>query len=185
MLLVAINVDPRVKGRAIAGVEREHSYKVFEETYDLFVASKTIQQAAANTADTAAPIAIVLGKRPASAMAAAMASDDFDCPIQYDVAPTSPPDEIDEFAKQPTIPFGDCALPWWKHNASRFPKLAAIARAYLPIPASSAASECVFPAAALVVSHMRRGLDPDRVSRLTWMKKNMFLYEVLKASNRE
>ena len=55
-----------------------------------------------------------------------------------------------------------------------------MARKYLAVPASSAASERVFSAGPLVVKDNRSRLDPVRVGRLIFMKKNRRLYKELK-----
>ena len=67
-------------------------------------------------------------------------------------------------------------MKWWKANCTRYPKLAAMARLYLAIPASSASAERSFSVGPLVLQQLRRQLDPERVGHLMWMKKNMKVY---------
>lgn len=69
---------------------------------------------------------------------------------------------------------------WWSDNCKQFPKLAAMAKIYLSVPASQAPSERVFSVAPLTVTHKRRKLDPHRVARLVFIRKNMKLYNELK-----
>lgn len=77
------------------------------------------------------------------------------------------------------IPLDECPLAWWKERCADFPTIAAMARVYLPVPASSASAERVFSVGPMVLQHRRRQLHPDRVASLMWMKRNMKLYEEL------
>jgi len=59
---------------------------------------------------------------------------------------------------------------WWRNAASAYPLLAAVARKWLAVPASSAASERLFSSAGLTVSKKRTSLSSDRVSTLVFLK---------------
>lgn len=87
--------------------------------------------------------------------------------------------ELDYYTREPGIDQQACALAWWKEKAALYPTLAEMARVYLAIPASSAPSERVFSAGKLTLDYKRRSLEPDRVSRLVFMKKTMRLYREL------
>ena len=49
-------------------------------------------------------------------------------------------------------------LLWWKRNSILYPNLAALARKYLAIQATSASSERIFSRASLIISNLRRRL---------------------------
>ena len=59
---------------------------------------------------------------------------------------------------------------WWRSAATAYPLLAAVARKWLAVPASSAASERLFSSAGLTVSKKRTRLGTDRVSTLVFLK---------------
>ena len=73
------------------------------------------------------------------------------------------------------IPRDNDALEWWKMNASRFPRLAEIARRLLCVPASSTASERLFSTAGSTVSKIRNSLKPENVDALLFLNKNCSL----------
>lgn len=88
--------------------------------------------------------------------------------------------EIDRFLSiKKGIPYEDDPLLWWKAKETEFPKLARMARAYLCVPASTAAAERVFSYGSIIIQDHRHSLEIDRVARLMWMKKNMRLYKEL------
>ena len=51
-------------------------------------------------------------------------------------------------------------LEWWKVNASLYPNLSRIARAYLGIPGTSAHSELFFPGGRQLITDFRCSLSP-------------------------
>ena len=61
-------------------------------------------------------------------------------------------------------------LNWWKTSSSSYPKLLAIARKYLAIPATSALSESSFRYAGLTVTDLRNKLSPENVSNLLFVR---------------
>ncbi|PMD49661.1 uncharacterized protein K444DRAFT_548545, partial [Hyaloscypha bicolor E] len=61
-------------------------------------------------------------------------------------------------------------LDYWKSNAARFPVLALIARKYLGIPASSAASERFFSQGALIMSKLRNRLNKSTFELISCLK---------------
>ncbi|MGH7240551.1 MAG: hAT transposon family protein [Candidatus Saccharimonadales bacterium] len=77
------------------------------------------------------------------------------------------------------IGFDENPLEWWRQNKEEFPKLAQMARVYLSVPASTAASERVFSYGNITIQQRRHSLQIDRVARLMWMMKNMSLYRQL------
>lgn len=70
-------------------------------------------------------------------------------------------------------------LMWWKEHANNFPRLAQMARVFLSVPASTAASERVFSYGSITIQQRRHSLQIDRVAKLMWMNKNMSLFEQL------
>jgi hypothetical protein len=66
-------------------------------------------------------------------------------------------------------------LEWWKLKQHQFPLLAALAKKYLGIPATSAPSERVFSTAGLTIANMRSRLLPDTAAEL------VFLHDALPA----
>jgi hypothetical protein len=63
-------------------------------------------------------------------------------------------------------------LRWWKHREAQFPLVAALARRYLCIPASSAPSERLFSHMNITQDKHRVRLSIDRVERLLFLKLN-------------
>jgi hAT family C-terminal dimerisation region len=61
-------------------------------------------------------------------------------------------------------------LTWWKDRAERYPLVAAVARKWLAVPASSAASERMFSSAGLTVTDKRTRLTGDKVAQLVFLK---------------
>lgn len=71
----------------------------------------------------------------------------------------------------------DEPLPWWKSNARRYPVLALMAKDYLAIPATSAASERAFSRAGLLITDRRTRLA-NRTVRAScllqsWMENDL------------
>ena len=81
-------------------------------------------------------------------------------------------DELTSYL-QTKVSSTDTMLGWWKTQASKLPKLAALARHLLAIPASSAASERVFSAAGCTITARRIALDPATVDSILFVNSNM------------
>ena len=94
---------------------------------------------------------------------------------EEDDACTSFTTEVSQFITEKPISHDNDALEWWKMNASRFPRLAEIARRLLCVPASSTASERLFSTAGLTVSKIRNSLKPENVDALLFLNKNCSL----------
>jgi hypothetical protein len=60
-------------------------------------------------------------------------------------------------------------LDWWRLNANRYPKLATLARRYLAIPASSAASERLFSKLKLTATAARQNLGTENLCMLLFV----------------
>ena len=63
-------------------------------------------------------------------------------------------------------------LAWWSVNEHKFPTLAKLARAFLAIPATSAASERVWSRASQVLSIRRSRMDPELAQRIMYTREN-------------
>ena len=81
--------------------------------------------------------------------------------------------EVMSYFGENPIPRDDNPLTWWKDNAIRFPTVAAVAKSYLPIPATSTPSERLFSVAGNIVSKKRVSLTPEHVEMLTFLHSNI------------
>jgi hAT family C-terminal dimerisation region len=77
--------------------------------------------------------------------------------------------EFDRYKDHPELERDGDPLDWWRLNATRYPKLAVLARRYLAIPASSASSERLFSRLKLTATAARQGLSPDTLCMLLFV----------------
>ena len=68
-------------------------------------------------------------------------------------------------------------LLWWKRNSILYPNLAALARKYLAIQATSASSERIFSRASLIISNLRTRLDPKIAGKIFYVSENLKWYD--------
>lgn len=68
-------------------------------------------------------------------------------------------------------------LDWWKVNATKYPKLAKLARKYLSAPPTSVPSERLFSEAEAIYDARRSRLNPDKVEMLLFIRGNLPLLE--------
>ena len=68
--------------------------------------------------------------------------------------------ELDDYMHEPNELENSNSFNWWSVNKARFPNVAAVARAYLAIPATSVASERMFSKCGLVLSDRRSKISP-------------------------
>jgi len=66
----------------------------------------------------------------------------------------------------------DDLLGWWHSQRETYPRLSKLARAILPIPATSAPSERVFSAAGLTITSKRSQLAPSTVNKIVFVHEN-------------
>ncbi|CAF4193846.1 unnamed protein product [Rotaria sordida] len=64
-------------------------------------------------------------------------------------------------------------LSYWNSNKSLYPNLARIAKRVLAIPATNTSVERLFSHSSNTVTNRRTSLDPDKVNRLLFIKRNM------------
>jgi hypothetical protein len=64
-------------------------------------------------------------------------------------------------------------LEWWKTNEAKLPLLAAKARRWLCVPATSASSERMFSAAGNNMTFSRYNLNPNTLKKLVFIHENM------------
>ena len=69
-------------------------------------------------------------------------------------------------------------LEYWKTNQHRYVILAALARKYLSAPPSSIASESLFSDAGIIDSNRRRCLLAERLEMVTFLKRNLLLWNL-------
>ena len=67
-------------------------------------------------------------------------------------------------------------LEWWKNNQMKFPTVAAIAKKFLAVQATSASSERIFSRARRIVTTDRKCLDPCTVGSLLYVSENLKWY---------
>ena len=68
-------------------------------------------------------------------------------------------------------------LGWWQLNEGAYPTLASLAKKFLAIEATSAASERLFSTAGRVITRDRNRLDPNTVGQILYVKSNLDWYE--------
>ena len=81
--------------------------------------------------------------------------------------------ELVVYMQEDAIDMEENPLQWWKLNETRLPLLSRVARKYLCICASSAASERIFSTAGNTVTPQRSQLKPDKVNMLVFLAKNL------------
>ena len=69
-------------------------------------------------------------------------------------------------------------LAWWKDHQQTLPLLAACARKYLCITASSASAERLFSASGKVITPLRSSLDPANVDKMVYLHENLKEVEI-------
>ena len=83
--------------------------------------------------------------------------------------------EIDEYMMIEEIDINTCPFKWWASQESRFPILSQLAKKYLAIPATSAASERLFSDAGNIITVRRVNLLPSTFEHLIFCKRNWHL----------
>ena len=79
-------------------------------------------------------------------------------------------DELALYKKELQIDTDADPFAWWRARAAQYPKLSLVARKWLAVPASSAASERLFSSAGLTVTDKRTSLGSELVSSLVFLK---------------
>ena len=64
-------------------------------------------------------------------------------------------------------------LEWWKLHEITFPMLSKVAKKFLAVPATSAASERLFSRSGKIVTPTRASLKPDKVEMLVFLSTNI------------
>lgn len=81
--------------------------------------------------------------------------------------------QLNSYLAAPPIDVTHDPLSWWKSNANRFPDVARLARAYLAIQVSAAASERVWSIAGNQVTKKRYSMSPATLDDLVFLKCNL------------
>ena len=85
-------------------------------------------------------------------------------------------EELKACKREPVLPLFDAndkysdPLPWWKLNATKYPRLHAVALQVLQIQATSASSERLFSSAGLTITNDRASLLPQNAAILVFLK---------------
>jgi hypothetical protein len=179
---ISMMLDPRVRTKQLPQYDKAGAAESLRSAYRRF--ANVLQDLRGAGRGLPRPALI-------SASAAAAAQDSKDeveelpaakrtkCLFALQEESVAPASELDFYLREPGIALEACPLIWWKEKAGVYPTLYEMARVYLAIPASSAPSERVFSVGKITLDHKRRSLDPDRVARLVFLKKNMTLYRSL------
>ena len=64
-------------------------------------------------------------------------------------------------------------LEWWKLHEITFPMLSKVAKKFLAVPATSAASERLFSRSGKIATPTRASLKPDKVEMLVFLSTNI------------
>ena len=81
-------------------------------------------------------------------------------------------DEIEDYMIIEEIDVNTCSFKWWAFQSSHFPILSQLARKYLAILTSSAASERLFSDARNVMTARQINLLPSTFEHLIFCKRN-------------
>ena len=81
--------------------------------------------------------------------------------------------ELDLFVSDSIISRASCPLKWWNENHARFPVLAAVAREYLTIPATSVLSERLFSKAGEIITKKRSSINPNKADKTIFLMENL------------
>ncbi|XP_068244012.1 zinc finger BED domain-containing protein 4-like [Palaemon carinicauda] len=81
--------------------------------------------------------------------------------------------ELRRYLEEPIIPRDEDPLKWWKMHSVLFPKLHALAKKFLCIPATSVPSERLFSKAGELISHRRSALSDKNINMILFFNKNM------------
>jgi hypothetical protein len=81
--------------------------------------------------------------------------------------------ELDAFIAEPYAAEDCNPLGWWNGHRLKYPSVAAVARVYLGIPATSVASERVFSKCGRVCSERRSLLTPQHIEQLVFLAHNL------------
>lgn len=115
--------------------------------------------------------------RPAAAAAAADSEDDDLVPPLPAVVLDEAATELDTFCRHPRAGKRKASQPWWVSHAAAYPRLAPIARRWLPVPATEAACERVWSIAGNILNPRRRSLTHAHLAELLFIHENWPLFE--------
>jgi len=97
---------------------------------------------------------------------------DFTVDILAHLSPAKPKhlSELETYRKYPEVARERDPLDWWRQQAEQFPLLSELARRYLAIPASSAASERLFSRLKLTCTASRQSMHSDTLCQLLFLQ---------------
>jgi len=85
---------------------------------------------------------------------------------------TTQQNEIEQYRLEPAVPYRTNPLSYWRERKHLYPNIAMLARLYLAIPATSAASERVFSSAGNIITKKRSSLAPENACDLIFAHQN-------------
>ncbi|EXX51759.1 zinc finger BED domain-containing protein 1-like [Rhizophagus irregularis DAOM 181602=DAOM 197198] len=81
-------------------------------------------------------------------------------------------DELLEYLRLDKIDWKENPFAWWECQEKHFHYLSILARKYLPIPASSTASERIFSDASNIMGPKRVNMNPELFKKIIFLKRN-------------
>ena len=80
--------------------------------------------------------------------------------------------EVATYLREKPTKANTSPLIWWQGNEDRFPNVAALAKKYLGVPATSTPAERVFSSCGLTVTKLRAALTPSTIDALVFLNRN-------------
>lgn len=96
--------------------------------------------------------------------------------LQTERAQDSVTAQFEEYLAEPQLRFDLNYCEWWKTREKKYPLVAALAKKYLCIPATSTSSERTFSTAGNIITSKRNCLNPETVNMLVFLFQNKHLY---------
>ena len=189
---VSMMLDPRIRTKKLPGFDKQKAIASLTVAYTGFEFSRYADADNNASLVVSSTASSSMSSLPSSSSSSPSSSSSSDSSLVLpaakkarimdveEEAPVVIVSEITKFSQTPGIDIDSCPLDWWKTHSANFPILSQMARVYLPVPASSAPAERAWSTATVTLPHLRRRLDPDRVSRLVFMKRNMNVYKQIK-----
>jgi hypothetical protein len=79
-------------------------------------------------------------------------------------------EEMAIFSQKKEIP--SCVLTFWRQNESSYPKMSAVAKVILGVPATTAKSESAFSIAGCLLQRRRASIEPMRAEKILFIHDN-------------
>jgi len=164
--LVAVLLDPRFKGcTMLEAAEKQAAVEYLQRIYDdacgtTPAAVTTSTTTTTMTVTTVTNISMV-NRKSTSVFGKALQSS------------SHSGTELEEYLNEPIAPVDTNILQYWHDMRTKRPVLAALARKYLAQLSTAVDCESLWSNAGFITSEKRRCLDPDSVSMLTCLYRNI------------